>query len=204
MVFLWEVYSFSLEFSLHFQQPFAISLFSYPDPLGSDRNQSFTTVTVKMAALEGYRFGQHILKSSVVFFRSKLTFGFVNRKPVVPGHVLLSPVRVVERFCDLSEDEVADLFLSTQKIARVVEKHFKASSLTIAVQDGPDAGQTVRHVHVHILPRRKGDFSENDDIYKVLEKHDKVELQENTDEDSRFRSQHEMANEACELATFFN
>lgn len=33
------------------------------------------------------------------------------------------------------------------------------------VQDGPEAGQTVPHVHVHILPRRGGDFKNNNDIY---------------------------------------
>lgn len=162
-----------------------------------------------MAVAESYRFGQHILKSSVVFFHSKLSFGFVNRKPVLPGHVLVAPVRVVERFCDLSAEEVADLFLSTQKIARIIEDYFKASSLTVAVQDGPDAGQTVRHVHVHILPRRKGDFTENDDVYKVLEKHDKEDIQEIAGEShvntgSKFRSQQEMSKEASELAVFFN
>ena len=150
-----------------------------------------------MAAKEGYKFGQHVLQASVVFFRSKLSFGFVNRKPVVHGHMLVAPIRLVERFCDLSDEEVADLFVSTRKIAQAVEKQFKASSLTVAIQDGPDAGQTVKHVHVHILPRRKGDFSENDDVYKVLEKHDK-------DDVSVFRSQEEMTKEAQEMTVFFN
>lgn len=32
-------------------------------------------------------------------------------------------------------------------------------------QDGPQAGQTVSHVHIHVLPRRSGDFTKNDEIY---------------------------------------
>merc|ERR1719466_335048 len=70
----------------------------------------------------------------------------------------------MERFTELSEDEVHDLFATTKKVSEVVQKHFNASSMTIAVQDGPEAGQTVKdgpeagqtvkHVHVHILPRK--------------------------------------------------
>ncbi|XP_035678035.1 bis(5'-adenosyl)-triphosphatase-like isoform X1 [Branchiostoma floridae] len=114
-----------------------------------------------------FRFGQHVLQSSCVFFKSRLSIGFVNRKPVVPGHVLVSPLRVVERFGELSSEEVADLFMATQTISGVVEKHFQSTSLTIAIQDGPEAGQTVKHVHVHILPRKSGDFPQNDEVYEA-------------------------------------
>ena len=150
------------------------------------------------------RFGEHIIKASVVFFRSKLSYGFVNRKPVVPGHVLVAPLRIVNRFCDLSEDEVADIFLSTQKISTVIEREFEATSLTIAIQDGADAGQTVPHFHVHILPRRKEDFHDNDDVYKVLEKHDKDDVTTEVDGVDKFRSEEEMSKEARELAQFFH
>ena len=44
-----------------------------------------------------------------------------------------------------------DLFASTQKIARIIEKEYGVTSLSIAIQDGPEAGQTVEHVHVHLL-----------------------------------------------------
>lgn len=44
--------------------------------------------------------------------------------------------------------------------------------MTIVIQDGKDAGQTVEHVHVHIMPRRPGDFKRNDDIYDELERVD--------------------------------
>ncbi|XP_072438539.1 bis(5'-adenosyl)-triphosphatase-like isoform X2 [Chiloscyllium punctatum] len=113
-----------------------------------------------------FRFGQHIIKSSVIFLQTELSFALVNRKPVVPGHVLVCPIRLTERFRDLQPDELTDLFQTSQKVAKVVEQHFKATSLTIAIQDGPEAGQTVKHVHVHILPRKKEDFSRNDNVYE--------------------------------------
>ncbi|CAH1266126.1 FHIT [Branchiostoma lanceolatum] len=146
-----------------------------------------------------FKFGQHVLQASCVFFKSRLSIGFVNRKPVVPGHVLVSPLRVVERFGELSSEEVADLFMATQTISGVVEKHFQGTSLTMAIQDGPEAGQTVKHVHVHILPRRSGDFPQNDEVYEALAKHDKE-----MGEDARWRTEEEMAEEASVLAKYFN
>ena len=51
----------------------------------------------------------------------------------------------------------------------MIEKHFEASSLTFAIQDGPAAGQTVPHVHIHVLPRRVDDFENNDEIYDAID-----------------------------------
>ncbi|XP_078207510.1 bis(5'-adenosyl)-triphosphatase isoform X14 [Callithrix jacchus] len=93
-----------------------------------------------------FRFGQHLIKPSVVFLKTELSFALVNRKPVVPGHVLVCPLRPVERFCDLRPDEVADLFQATQRVGTVIEKHFHGTSLTFSMQDGPEAGQTVKMV----------------------------------------------------------
>ncbi|XP_077181111.1 bis(5'-adenosyl)-triphosphatase [Paroedura picta] len=143
------------------------------------------------------RFGQHLIKPSVVFLKTELSFALVNRKPVVPGHVLICPLRPVERFRELHPEEVADLFCMTQRVGNVVEQHFGGTSLTIAVQDGPEAGQTVKHVHVHILPRKTGDFSRNDNVYEELQRHDKE------DTPGKWRSEEEMAAEATVLKKYF-
>jgi bis(5'-adenosyl)-triphosphatase len=70
---------------------------------------------------------------------------------------------------------VQDLFMTVQKVSRMVERVFDASSLNIAIQDGVDAGQSVPHVHAHIIPRRKDDLEEmggTDAIYDMLESKD--------------------------------
>ncbi|XP_038282265.1 bis(5'-adenosyl)-triphosphatase isoform X3 [Canis lupus familiaris] len=123
-----------------------------------------------------FRFGQHLIKPSVVFLKTELSFALVNRKPVVPGHVLVCPLRPVERFRDLRPDEVADLFQATQRVGMVVEKHFQGTSLTFSMQDGPEAGQTVK-----------------------LQKHDKEE----EDSPTLWRSEEEMAAEASALRAYF-
>lgn len=146
-----------------------------------------------------FRFGQHLIKPSVVFLKTELSFALVNRKPVVPGHVLVCPLRPVERFRDMSPEEVADLFQAAQRVGTVVEKHFQGTSLAFSMQDGPEAGQTVKHVHVHILPRKAGDFHRNDSIYDALEKHDR----EDKDSPALWRSEEEMAAEAAALRVYF-
>ncbi|MCJ1479452.1 hypothetical protein MMC13_008138 [Lambiella insularis] len=112
------------------------------------------------------------LVTSQVFHLTPLSFAFVNLKPILPGHVLVSPRRVVPRLSDLSHDEVADLFLTVQRVGRMIERVYKASSLNVAMQDGADAGQSVPHVHTHIIPRRATDLDDrggSDAIYGMLD-----------------------------------
>ncbi|KAG8964452.1 hypothetical protein FRC03_001768 [Tulasnella sp. 419] len=124
------------------------------------------------------------------FFRSKLSYAIVNLKPIVPGHVLVIPNRVVPRLSDLTHDEISDLFNSVAKIGVVVEKAYTADSLTIAVQDGPAAGQSVAHVHVHVLPRRFTDFGgQNDSVYPALEEGESRLVDELVESQSRNNGQ---------------
>ncbi|XP_064605423.1 nitrilase and fragile histidine triad fusion protein NitFhit-like [Liolophura sinensis] len=148
---------------------------------------------------DSYQFGDFSIRNTQVFFRSALCIGFVNIKPVVPGHVLVAPLRPAKRFADLTQPEVSDMFACVQKISGVLEGEYGAKSLTIAVQDGEHAGQTVQHVHVHILPRKPGDFAFNDDIYKELDAHDKNV----TSDKSKLRSEEDMAEESFRLRKLF-
>ena len=105
-----------------------------------------------------------------MFAETALSIGLVNLKPVVPGHVLIVSRRVVRRFHDLTDEETADLWSLAKRVGAVIEPHFGATSLTYAIQDVPEAGQTVPHVHVHVLPRKAGDFTNNDDVYDEIER----------------------------------
>ncbi|KAH9504365.1 Nitrilase and fragile histidine triad fusion protein NitFhit [Bulinus truncatus] len=141
-----------------------------------------------------YQFGHMTVRSSQVFYRTPLSMAFVNIKPVLPGHVLVSPIRPAASLSDLSPAEVSDLFTTAQYVASVVKRHFDVPSSTVAVQDGKGAGQTVQHVHVHIVPRKHGDLENNDDIYDELQNHDKW-----WKDDKKVRSHDEMAAEAQQL-----
>lgn len=99
-------------------------------------------------------------------------------------------------------DELSDIFVVVQRVGNMIQKHYQASSLTIVVQDGADAGQTVPHFHVHIIPRRPNDFDFNDDVYDILENRD-PKHRHRVDEDisRKPRSEQEMASEASLLSS---
>lgn len=93
---------------------------------------------------------------------------------------------------DLRPHEIADFFQTVCKVQRMCDQFHRTSSSTVTVQDGEHAGQTVRHVHCHIMPRRPGDFQHNDDIYVELNRNDAI------DTTKEARSLTEMAIEACD------
>lgn len=115
-------------------------------------------------------FGKFTIPQSHVFYETEKCAAFVNLRPIVPGHVLVVCKRPgVKRMSDLYDDEYADLWITVRKVQRVVEEDNGGVASNVAVQDGREAGQSVPHVHVHVLPRKEGDFESNDDVYEELE-----------------------------------
>ncbi|XP_010931420.1 bifunctional bis(5'-adenosyl)-triphosphatase/adenylylsulfatase FHIT isoform X2 [Elaeis guineensis] len=142
-----------------------------------------------------YTFGPHKIDRSLVFYSTPLSFAMVNLRPVLPGHVLVCSRREVKRFVDLSADETCDLWLTAKEVCGRLERYH---------EDGPQAGQRVPHVHIHILPRKSGDFENNDEIYEAINEKEK-ELKEKLDLDKerKDRTSEEMAREADEYRALF-
>ncbi|ODQ81412.1 hypothetical protein BABINDRAFT_159710 [Babjeviella inositovora NRRL Y-12698] len=103
--------------------------------------------------------------------KSKHTYALVNLKPLVPGHVLVVPLRLVPHLKDLTTEESIDYMLTIQFVHKFIQHHYKADSLNLSIQDGPEAGQSVPHLHTHIIPRYKAD-GYGDAMYLMLEKKD--------------------------------
>ncbi|KAK6034284.1 histidine triad domain protein [Cooperia oncophora] len=67
-------------------------------------------------------FAEFPIAAETIFYRSALSFAFVNLKPVLDGHVLVSPKRVCYHLTDLTDAETADLFVVSKKVQRMLEK----------------------------------------------------------------------------------
>ncbi|XP_014517604.1 bifunctional bis(5'-adenosyl)-triphosphatase/adenylylsulfatase FHIT isoform X1 [Vigna radiata var. radiata] len=159
--------------------------------------------SIKMAA-EDYTFGPYKIHHTEVFYSTHLSYAMVNLRPLLPGHVLVCPKREVKRFVDLTADETSDLWLTAQKVGKQLESYHKASSLTLAIQDGPQAGQTVPHVHIHLIPRKSGDFEKNDEIYDAMDEKEKELKQKlDLDKERKDRTLEEMSQEADEYRKLF-
>ncbi|KAI0132594.1 Bis-triphosphatase [Xylariales sp. AK1849] len=136
-----------------------------------------------------------------VFLRTPHSFALVNIKPLLPGHVLICPIKSHKRLTDLSAPELTDLFQAVQRVQQMLAKHYftsaadrssssteqeprvggkavhaaatpEAGSFNIAIQDGSEAGQTVPHLHVHVIPRIRGETEKTegpgDQIYELM------------------------------------
>ena len=123
--------------------------------------------------LPNLKFGPFQVASQVFHISpSRLSFGLVNLKPLLPGHILVVPVRGVPRLSQLTTAETADLFNTVKTVSRTLQRVYHATSFNVAVQDGIDAGQSVPHVHVHVIPRQGGDYDDKgggDRIYGDLD-----------------------------------
>ena len=114
-------------------------------------------------------FGRFIISPDQIFYMSCHSFAMVNLRPIVPGHVLICSTRVIPLLSELNDDEYDDLWKTVRVVQRVLKVKYNCDAFNVAVQDGTHAGQSVPHVHVHILPRFSGDLERNDDIYDELE-----------------------------------
>ena len=80
---------------------------------------------------------------------------FLDVRPVFPGHVLLVPRPHHETLTDLPPDDVGPLFLTAQRLVRAVEAGMAAEGTFVAVNNR--ISQSVPHLHVHVVPRRRKD-----------------------------------------------
>lgn len=92
-----------------------------------------------------------------VFHESELVLGLWDRYPVSPGHALLVPRRHFAGWFDASLDEQQALVSALESAKREIEKTHGPDGYNIGINSGEAAGQTVLHLHVHLIPRYKGD-----------------------------------------------
>jgi len=92
--------------------------------------------------------------AAVVFGDSQF-MAFLDVRPLFPGHTLLMPLQHHETLADLPPDLVGPLFLRARTLQTVMEQAMGAQGAFIAVNNR--VSQSVPHLHVHVVPRTKGD-----------------------------------------------
>lgn len=90
-------------------------------------------------------------------FENELAFAFWDANPVSKGHIIFMTKRHVENFFETTEEEKRDLFELIDKIKNIIDEKYKPTGYNIGINCGVSAGQTVMHVHVHLIPRYDGD-----------------------------------------------
>jgi diadenosine tetraphosphate (Ap4A) HIT family hydrolase len=77
--------------------------------------------------------------------------------PVSPGHTLILPKRHVASFFDITKTERTDLLELLERARCELQSNHKPDGFNVGINDGGAAGQTVMHLHIHLIPRYAGD-----------------------------------------------
>jgi histidine triad (HIT) family protein len=93
---------------------------------------------------------------AVKVYEDGKTLAFMDVMPQADGHTLVIPKEAAENIFDLSPAGAASLIVTTQKVAKAVRKGLNTPGLMIAQLNGSPAGQSVFHMHFHIIPRSAG------------------------------------------------
>ena len=97
-------------------------------------------------------------KKQKIVFSSKLFYVVRDSYPVTKYHTLIIPNRHVSNFFDLKDNEFNDLNKILKKQRKLlIDLDKKISSFNVGVNAGVDAGQSIMHCHIHLIPRREGD-----------------------------------------------
>lgn len=93
---------------------------------------------------------------AVRVYEDAMTLAFMDIMPVARGHTLVIPKSPATNLLTLDPEYATAMMLTTQKVGRAVQKAVGAPGFAVAQLNGSAAGQTVFHIHMHILPRHQG------------------------------------------------
>jgi histidine triad (HIT) family protein len=105
--------------------------------------------TCKFCQIAGYA------QASSIVFEDSISLAFLDIRPLFPGHVLLIPKEHYATLADLPADLIGPFFRNVQLLASGVERGMEAEGTFVAINNR--VSQSVAHLHVHIVPRRKKD-----------------------------------------------
>ena len=90
-------------------------------------------------------------------FESHYFFVVYDDFPVRPGHLLIIPNQHIHEITLLTADESLDLPVVIRAMVEHIKREFHADGYNIGINCGEAAGQTLAHLHIHLIPRRAGD-----------------------------------------------
>jgi diadenosine tetraphosphate (Ap4A) HIT family hydrolase len=88
---------------------------------------------------------------------SVLCFARWDKYPVTEGHLLIIPNRHITDYFSVTAEEKTALWAMVDEGKKLLDERFKPDGYNVGINVGADAGQTVMHCHIHLIPRRAGD-----------------------------------------------
>lgn len=102
------------------------------------------------------------------FAESENFLAISNKSPILPGHSLVIHRRHIPAVLELSPSELTEFVHFSRQVTADLLRVFGANAFNWSIQEQPAAGQTVNHLHLHIVPRLENDLPEPGDWYPIL------------------------------------
>jgi diadenosine tetraphosphate (Ap4A) HIT family hydrolase len=91
---------------------------------------------------------------------NELAFAVISLHGVSPGHSLIIPKRLAKDWSELNSSEKQAIIELTDQVIEIVEKEYSPDGINVGFNQGAAAGQTVFHMHMHVIPRFEGDVED--------------------------------------------
>src|SRR5258708_39327238 len=98
------------------------------------------------------------IASSEWLAANQSAFVIADRFPVSPGHALVVPRRLIGTWWEASEQERADILALVDEVKRQLDTELHPDGYNVGFNAGAVAGQTIKHLHIHVIPRYHGDM----------------------------------------------
>jgi len=92
-----------------------------------------------------------------IIYENENCVGFLDVNPHSMGHTVVIPKNHSENILDIDDKDLQNLCLTVKKVTVMLQKALNPDGFTIGINHGEFAGQAIKHIHVHIMPRHKGD-----------------------------------------------
>ena len=102
------------------------------------------------------------------FLETERFLAIYNIAPVLPGHSMVIPKKHITSFMEISQDELFEFVSISRKVIKILGILFRTEAFNWTLQEKEDAGQTIPHMHIHIIPRIPEDLPNPGDWYDKL------------------------------------
>jgi bis(5'-adenosyl)-triphosphatase len=111
---------------------------------------------------------------NALFYETPHFMAIYNIAPILPGHSLIIPRVHHISLMTLTDEEMTEFFLVARAALRILMKAFHTEAFDWSIQEKPEAGQTLEHLHLHIVPRLRDDLSQPGEWYPLIHQSDQT------------------------------
>lgn len=95
--------------------------------------------------------------SAEIIFEDNSAIAILDIHPRYPGHTMILPKNHAENILELANGDIGDVFKAVKKVTEILNASLKPDGFTIGINHGKVSGQVIDHLHIHVMPRWRGD-----------------------------------------------